>query len=338
MPRKVLVLGLVILGLTFIPSVQAKEEITRLQICGASRCTTIADPAALGVLLTDIGDGSSAPSPRAPFYTMRPEKTREWPATWPHYVYVPASKMSQQHGILDAVRVTMGNAERYWDYVTLSVPILQRATRDLKPNPTPNDWSAADVVQAPATGDPNRGSPWKWLLAGGLGVIVLSLIAQRARRLRHESPTAAPGRHCRYHDAKGFGFGGMPARRPRRARVVAQLAVPQADLRDRSLGGDDEDAVTAVARERGNSRRRVDIAAEANAVASGEVELAQPRAPARAVGPDDDESRESATCDEQGARAVANGDRPAAKRKRPLVRRKRAARRGVAAYFARSSC
>jgi hypothetical protein len=92
LPRKVLVLGLVMLGLTLVPSVQAKEEITRLQICGVSQCTRIADPAALGALLTDIGDGSSAPPPRAPFYTMRPEKTREWPATWPHYVYVPARR------------------------------------------------------------------------------------------------------------------------------------------------------------------------------------------------------------------------------------------------------
>jgi hypothetical protein len=195
LPRKVLVFGLVVIGLMLVPSVQAKEEITRLQICGVSQCTTIADPAALGALLTDIGDGSAAAPPRAPFYTMRPEKTRQWPATWPHYVFVPASEMSQHRGILDAVSVTDRNGERYWDYVTFSVPILQRATEDLKPNPAPNDWSAA-AVWPPTTGDPDSGgSPWKWLLAGGLGVIVLSLIAQRARRLRHESPAAAPGRH-----------------------------------------------------------------------------------------------------------------------------------------------
>jgi hypothetical protein len=101
--------------------------------------------------------------------------------------------MSRQHGIVNVVRVTMGNGERYWDYVSFSVPILQRATRDLKPNPTPSDWRAADAVWPPATGDPNRGSPRKWLLAGGLGVIVLPLIAQCARRLRPDSPAAAPG-------------------------------------------------------------------------------------------------------------------------------------------------
>jgi hypothetical protein len=195
LPRKVLVLGLVVVALTLVPSVQAKQEITRLQICGVSRCTTIAGPAALRALLTDIGDGASAAPPRAPFYSMRPEKAREWPATWPHYVYVPASAMSQQHGILNAVRVTDRNGEHYWDEVTFSVPILQRATQDLKPNPTPNDWNAAASVWPPTTGDPNSGSPWKWLLAGGLGVIVVWLIAQRARRLRHESPAAAPGRH-----------------------------------------------------------------------------------------------------------------------------------------------
>jgi hypothetical protein len=193
MPRKALAVTLVMLGLTLVPSVQAKEEITRLQICGASQCTTIADAAALRALLTDIGDGSSAPPPHAPFYAMRPEKTREWPATWPHYVYVPASKKSRQPGILNAVRVTMGNGERYWDYVTFSVPILQRATRDLKPNPTPNAWSAADVVRPPTTGEHNRG--WEWLLVGGLAVIIVSLIAQRARRLRHEPPVSAPGGH-----------------------------------------------------------------------------------------------------------------------------------------------
>jgi hypothetical protein len=183
------------MGLTLVSSVQAKEEINRLQVCGVSQCTTIADPAALRALLTDIGDGSATVPPRAPFYTMRPEKTRQWPAIWPHYVFVPASEMSQHRGILDAVRVTDRNGERYWDYVSFSVPILQKATEDLKPNPAPTDWSAAAAVWPPTTGDPDSGgSLWEWLLAGGLGVIVLSLIAQHARRLRHESPGAAPGR------------------------------------------------------------------------------------------------------------------------------------------------
>jgi hypothetical protein len=184
MPRRALALGLIAFGLTLVPSAQAKEAITRLRICGASQCTTIAGLTKLEILMTDIGDESVAPPHRAPFYTMRPEKTREWPATWPHYVYVPSS---------NAVQVTMGNGDRYWDSIAfeLSAPLLREATRDLKPNPTPEAWSTARAAFQ-VEGKPDRISWWKWLAGGALAVIVVLLAVQRTRRLRHEPRAPAP--------------------------------------------------------------------------------------------------------------------------------------------------
>lgn len=176
MKRIALALLLTMFGLPLVPSAQAKEAITRLKVCGASHCTTIADLTTLEILMTEIGDESVAPPARARFYSMRPEKTGEWRTTWPHYLYVPSS---------NAVRVTMGNGDRYWDRVG---PLLKKVTRDLKPNPTPEAWSAADVAALPATGEAERVSLWTWFTAGGLVVIVVALIVHRARRWRYEHP------------------------------------------------------------------------------------------------------------------------------------------------------
>jgi hypothetical protein len=113
-----------VFGPALAPSAQAKDVITRLEVCGTSQCRTIADLTTLEIFMTEIGDESVAAPARAPFYTMRPEKTRDWLSTWPRYVYVPSSS---------SVRVTMGNGDRYWDRVGLSADLLERATRDLNP-------------------------------------------------------------------------------------------------------------------------------------------------------------------------------------------------------------
>jgi hypothetical protein len=186
MMRVAVGLGLIVFGLTLAPGAQAKEAITGLQICGASQCATITDTRTLEVLMTEIGDESIAPPARAPFYTMRPAKSREWPSTWPHYVYVPSS---------NTVWVTMDNGERYWDRLAFGDSLLRKATRDLKPNPAPKQWSAARVASMQVEGESNRGSPWRWFAAAGLALIIVSLVAQRARRLRrHRPPATAPGR------------------------------------------------------------------------------------------------------------------------------------------------
>jgi hypothetical protein len=185
MKRIALALGLTMLGVALVPSAQAKEAITRLKVCGASQCRTIANLRTLEILMTEIGDESVAPPARGPFYTMRPEKTREWPSTWPHYVYVPSS---------NSVRVTMGNGDRYWDRVGLSADLLRRVTRNLDPNRTPKAWSTTEVPLR-VSGEPHRVPRWTWFAGAGLAVIVVSLIAQRARQLRHEPPVTAPGRH-----------------------------------------------------------------------------------------------------------------------------------------------
>jgi len=186
MARGAVALGLIMFGLTLAPGAQAKEAITRLQICGASHCATITGARTLEVLMTEIGDESITPPARAPFYTMRPAKTREWPSTWPHYVYVPSS---------NTVWVTMDNGERYWDRLAFGDSLLRKATRDLKPNPAPKQWSAARVASMRLEGESNRGSPWRWFAGAGLALIVVSLVAQRARRLRRHQPAAtAQGR------------------------------------------------------------------------------------------------------------------------------------------------
>ena len=187
--RGVAALGLIILGLTLASGAQAKEAITRLQICGASHCTTITDPNVLGAVMTDIGDSSMAPPDRAPFYTMHPEKTRKWPSTWPHYVYVPSS---------DSVRVTTGYGDRYWDplELDLAAPLLKKATRELKPNPTPEAWSAVGVAAFRVGGETNGVPPWSWFAGAGLALIAASVVARRARRSRRgaraEVPTGRP--------------------------------------------------------------------------------------------------------------------------------------------------
>jgi hypothetical protein len=183
--RIALALGLTMFSLALVPSAQAKEAITRLKVCGASQCRTIADLRTLEILMMEIGDESVAPPARAPFYTMRPAKAREWPSTWPHYVYVPSS---------NTVWVTMDNGERYWDRLAFGDSLLRKATRDLKPNPAPKQWSAARIASMRLEGESNGGSPFRWFAGAGLALIVVSFVAQRARRLRrHQPPATAQG-------------------------------------------------------------------------------------------------------------------------------------------------
>jgi hypothetical protein len=183
MPRRVLALALIMFGLTLVSSAQAKDAITRLRICGASRCTTIANVKVLEIVMTDIGDESATPAARVPFYTMRPEKTPEWPTTWPHYLYVPSS---------NAVWVMMGNGERYWDRLSfdLAAPLLGKAAQHLKANPAPQTWRAVATSFRPEGAD--RSWPWKWFATGALASIVLWLVARRARYWKRHG-SVAPG-------------------------------------------------------------------------------------------------------------------------------------------------
>src|SRR5919197_3092503 len=73
----------------------AKEGIARLRVCGSSACRVLASPREIGAFLSAITSASRprpAPAPAA-FFTLRPQRTKEWPTTWPRYVYLPAARM-----------------------------------------------------------------------------------------------------------------------------------------------------------------------------------------------------------------------------------------------------
>ncbi len=76
-------------------SASAKDEITQLRVCGASGCRIVTDKTAVHAFTVAIING--APSrdapPKSPYYTVRPEPTKERRASWPRYVYAPAIQM-----------------------------------------------------------------------------------------------------------------------------------------------------------------------------------------------------------------------------------------------------
>jgi hypothetical protein len=76
-------------------SASAKGEITQLRVCGASACRIVTDTAAVHALLVAIVNGAhsrDAP-PASLYYTVRPEPTKDWQATWPRYVFAPSIRM-----------------------------------------------------------------------------------------------------------------------------------------------------------------------------------------------------------------------------------------------------
>src|SRR5439155_12850545 len=71
----------------------AKEGITRLRVCGSLSCRVLTSPRAISAFLsaiTNAAPGRAAPTPAA-YFTLRPERTKEWPTTWPRYLYLPSA-------------------------------------------------------------------------------------------------------------------------------------------------------------------------------------------------------------------------------------------------------
>jgi hypothetical protein len=73
----------------------AKGEITQLRVCGASACRIVTDETSVHAFMVAIINHARARNapPKSPYYTIRPERTKEWQTSWPRYVYVPATRM-----------------------------------------------------------------------------------------------------------------------------------------------------------------------------------------------------------------------------------------------------
>jgi hypothetical protein len=71
----------------------AKDSISRLRLCGASGCVTVRDMTTLQILMTYIVPSTAQAPVHAPYFTFAPMPTRQWPITYPRYVYVPSAKL-----------------------------------------------------------------------------------------------------------------------------------------------------------------------------------------------------------------------------------------------------
>ena len=110
----------------------AKQGITRLRVCGSSSCRVLTSPRAISAFLsaiTNAAPGRAAPTPAA-YFTLRPERTKEWPTTWPRYLYLPSARM---------VRVQIDRAPE-WRWLGRRDPLVRKLTRGLQPYPAPKRW------------------------------------------------------------------------------------------------------------------------------------------------------------------------------------------------------
>jgi hypothetical protein len=115
-------------------SAQAKDGVERLKVCGSSGCKTISDPQQLAPLIAGlVGLQPRKAPPPARFFTLTPERTAGWQATWPRFVYVPEAKL---------VRQASGRGDVDWWPLTWTDDAYERATRGMTPLPVPVSWTA----------------------------------------------------------------------------------------------------------------------------------------------------------------------------------------------------
>lgn len=114
----------------------AKDALTRLRLCGASRCVTVRDMTTLQILMTYIVPSTAQPPSPAPYYTFAPTPTRQWPSSYPRYVYVPAAQL---------VRIRYPPSPATWGTVGEAAPLLQHLTAGRRPHATPSSWRSVAV-------------------------------------------------------------------------------------------------------------------------------------------------------------------------------------------------
>lgn len=137
MRRTSLLLVLIVFVLPL--SASAKGDITQLRVCGASGCRVVTDMTAVHPFMLAIING--APSrdapPKSPYYTVRPERTKEWQASWPRYVYAPSVQMLRLQ--------RDGRAAPEWMWFGRRDAAARRLIRGLRPFPATMASSAVTL-------------------------------------------------------------------------------------------------------------------------------------------------------------------------------------------------
>jgi hypothetical protein len=123
--------------LTGLGAASAKDAITRLRLCGASGCVTVRDMTTLQILMTYIGAATAQPPSPAPYFTFAPIPTREWPSSYPRYVYMPTATL---------VRIRYPPSPAAWATVGEAAPVLQQLTAGMRAYATPSAWRAVAVT------------------------------------------------------------------------------------------------------------------------------------------------------------------------------------------------
>jgi hypothetical protein len=125
-----------VLLLTGFGSAIAKDAITRLRLCGASGCVTVRDMTTLQILMTYIIPATAQPPSLAPYYTFAPIPTRQWPSSYPRYLYVPSAQL---------VRIRYTPSPATWGIVGDAAQLLHHLTAGIHPYPTPSTWRSVAV-------------------------------------------------------------------------------------------------------------------------------------------------------------------------------------------------
>jgi hypothetical protein len=122
----------------------AAEAKGRAQVCGASGCTTLTDPADAGNLRSTF-EPTRAPKP-APFYVVR--FCSRWncrgPSEW-SYLYVPSATAMRADNF--------GSGPVRWMQASVLSSLLTELTKDIDPYPASPTWTPVATTQARATVD-----------------------------------------------------------------------------------------------------------------------------------------------------------------------------------------
>ena len=115
----------------------AKDEITRLRLCSASGCVIVRDMTTLRILMTYIAPSTAHPPARAHYFTFAPVPTREWPTSYPRYVYVPTAKL---------VRISYPPSPATWGTVGEAAQVLEHLTARMRAYAAPIAWRTVAVT------------------------------------------------------------------------------------------------------------------------------------------------------------------------------------------------
>jgi hypothetical protein len=137
--KRILIAALLtpVLFLTGLGAATAKDAITRLRLCGVAGCVTVRDMTTLQILMTYIGSSTAKPPSPAPYFTFAAIPTRQWPSSYPRYVYVPSEKV---------VRIHYPPSPSRWSTVGEAAPLLKQLTAHMRAYATPSAWHAIAVT------------------------------------------------------------------------------------------------------------------------------------------------------------------------------------------------